>query len=114
MLDRQAEVIEFESGPRYVGMGTANVGDEVEIPDPFEMVDLLDGQDIKQLDTRVDFFPTQLHSTELKDAQYKATGLTPVAWGMSPNAQTSGRAIVPGSSTEGTISLAPLSWPNFM
>lgn len=93
MLDRQAEVIEFESGPRYKGMGMANSGDEVDVPAPFELIPLREGEDILQLDTRVDFFPTQLHASELKDAKYKATGLTPAAWGMSPNAQTSGRAL---------------------
>jgi len=93
MLDRQSQIIDFESGPRYIGMGMANSGDEVDIPGPFEKIDLRDNEDIKQLDTRVDFFPSQLHASELKDAQYKATGLTPVAWGMSPNAQTSGRAL---------------------
>jgi hypothetical protein len=93
MLDRQAEVINFESGPRYKGLNMANSGDEVDIPDAFSLIPLGEGQDIQQIDTRVDFFPTQLHATELKDAEYKATGLTPVAWGMSPNAQTSGRAL---------------------
>jgi hypothetical protein len=92
-LDRQNDVIRFESGPRYKGMNMANSGDEVEIPSPFEMTPLREGEDILQIDTRVDFFPAQLHMQELRDAKYKATGLTPIAWGMSPNAQTSGRAM---------------------
>ncbi len=93
MLDRQQLVIQFESGPRYKGLNMANSGDEVDIPDPFNLVPLREGEDIQQLDTRVDFFPSQLHANELREAKYKATGLTPIAWGMSPNAQTSGRAM---------------------
>lgn len=93
LMDRQQEVIDFEAGPRYKGMGLYHSGDEVDVPGPFEMIPLREGEDIQQLDTRVDFFPSQLHANELKDAKYKITGLTPVAWGMSPNAQTSGRAL---------------------
>lgn len=93
MLDRQQEVIEFESGPRYKGLNMANSGDEVDMPAPFEMLPLREGEDIQQIDTRVDFFPTQVHAEELREAKYHSTGLTPIAWGMSPNAQTSGRAL---------------------
>lgn len=93
MLDRQHEVIRFESGPRYKGMNMANSGDEVDLPDPFNLVPLREGHDIQQIDTRVDFFPTQLHADMLFESIYRSTGLTPIAWGMSPNAQTSGRAM---------------------
>ncbi len=93
MLDRQAQVIDFESGPRYIGLNMANAGDEVDIPDPFQLLPLREGEDIKQIDTRVDFFPTVQHAEELRQARYSVTGLTPIAWGMSPNAQTSGRAM---------------------
>lgn len=93
MLDRQGEVIEFESGPRYKGLNMANSGDEVDMPAPFELLPLREGEDIQQIDTRVDFFPTQVHAEELREAKYHSTGLTPIAWGMSPNAQTSGRAL---------------------
>lgn len=93
LMDRQQTVIEFESGPRYIGEGLANSGDEVTVPGPFEMLPLREGENIRQLETRVDFFPSQLHGEQLKDATHKVTGLTPIAWGMSPNAQTSGRAM---------------------
>jgi hypothetical protein len=93
MLDRQHTVIEFESGPRYKGINMAHTDDETDVPEPFKMIPLREGEDIQQLDTRVDFFPTQLHSNELKEAKYEGTGLTPIAEGMSPNAQTSGRAL---------------------
>lgn len=93
MLTRQQEVIEFESGPRYKGLNMGNSGDEVEMPGPFELLPLRDLEDIQQIDTRVDFYPTQAHAEELRQAKYHSTGLTPIAWGMSPNAQTSGRAL---------------------
>ena len=92
-LDRQHTVIEFESGPRYKGLNMAMTNSQVEIPDPGWIMPLRDGEDVQQIDTRVDFFPTQLHVTELKDSLYMGSGLTPIAWGMSPNAQTSGRAL---------------------
>jgi len=93
LLTRQHEVIEFESGPRYIGIGMKN-SDEADIPAPFELLPLDDGQTIQQLDTRVDFFPSELHAKQLiEEALTRATGLTSIAWGMSPNAQTSGRAM---------------------
>lgn len=93
MWDRQHQVIEFESGPRFKGLNMFNSGDEVDIPPPFHLLPLREGEDIAQIDTRVDFFPTELHSNQMSDGLYKSTGLTPIAWGMSPNAQTSGRAM---------------------
>lgn len=93
MLTRQQEVIDFESGPRYKGLNMGNSGDEIEMPGPFELLPLREGEDIQQIDTRVDFYPTQAHAEELRQAKYHSTGLTPIAWGMSPNAQTSGRAL---------------------
>lgn len=93
LLSRQHEVVEFESGPRYVGLNMANSGDEVDVPGPFELLPLREGEDIRQLDTRIDFFPSELHSNQLYEATHRGTGLTPIAWGMSPNAQTSGRAL---------------------
>lgn len=93
MLDRQAAVIEFESGPRYKGLNMSNSGDDIDVPGPFEMIPLREGEDILQLDTRVDFFPSQLHANELREATYRDTGLTPIAWGLSARAQTSGRAL---------------------
>lgn len=93
MLDRQHKVIEFEAGPRYKGLNMFHTKDEVSVPGPFQMIPLREGEDIVQIDTRVDFFPTQLHANELKESVYDSTGLTPIAWGRSPNAQTSGRAL---------------------
>jgi len=93
LLARQHEVVEFESGPRYIGLNMANTADEVDVPAPFELLPLQEGEDIRQLDTRVDFFPSELHSNQLYEAGHRSTGLTPIAWGMSPNAQTSGRAM---------------------
>jgi hypothetical protein len=93
MLDRQDQVIAFEAGPRYKGLNMAASSDEADLPDPFQLLPLREGEDIQQIETRVDFFPTQLHAEELRMARYNATGLTPIAWGMSPNAQTSGRAL---------------------
>jgi hypothetical protein len=93
MIDRQQQVINFESGPRYKGLNFGTGGDEVDLPEPFNLVPLREGTDILQIDTRVDFWPVQIHAEELREAKYKATGLTPIAWGMSPNAQTSGRAM---------------------
>lgn len=93
MWDRQREVIDFESGPRFKGMNMANSGDEVDVPEAFHMIPLREGEDIQQLDTRVDFFPTELHSNQMYEGLHRGTGLTPIAWGMSPNAQTSGRAM---------------------
>ncbi|HEY6057012.1 MAG TPA: hypothetical protein VIV06_03220 [Candidatus Limnocylindrales bacterium] len=92
LLSRQGEVIEFESGPRYQGLNMDGQ-DEVDIPDPFHLVPLREGSEIRQIETRVDFFPGQLQAEELRQAKYRATGLTPIAEGMSPNAQTSGRAM---------------------
>jgi len=93
LLTRQHEVIEFESGPRYIGIGMKNA-DDVDIPAPFELLPLDDNQMVQQLDTRVDFFPSELHAKQLiEEALTRATGLTSIAWGMSPNAQTSGRAM---------------------
>jgi hypothetical protein len=93
MLDRQAAVIEFESGPRYMGLNMGNSGDDIDVPGPFELIPLREGEEIRQLDTRVDFFPSQLHANELREASYRDTGLTPIAWGLSARAQTSGRAL---------------------
>lgn len=93
MLTRQQEVIDFESGPRYKGLNMGNSSTEVEMPGPFELLPLNDLEDIQQIETRVDFYPTQAHAEELRQAKYHSTGLTPIAWGMSPNAQTSGRAL---------------------
>lgn len=93
MWDRQREVIDFEAGPRFKGMNMANSGDEVDVPEAFHMIPLREGEDILQLDTRVDFFPTELHSNQMYEGLHRSTGLTPIAWGMSPNAQTSGRAM---------------------
>jgi len=93
MLDRQASVIEFESGPRYMGLNMGNSGDDIDVPGPFELIPLREGEEIRQLETRVDFFPSQLHANELREASYRDTGLTPIAWGLSPRAQTSGRAL---------------------
>jgi hypothetical protein len=93
MWDRQHDVIQFEAGPRYKGLNMANSGDEVDIPDAFHMIPLREGEDIAQIDTRVDFFPTELHSNQMYEGLHRSTGLTPIAWGMSPNAQTSGRAM---------------------
>lgn len=93
MLDRTAQVIDFEAGPRYKGINMANAGDEVDIPEPFNLIPLREGEDIQQIDTHVDFFPMSIHAEELRQARYTTTGLTPIAWGMSPNAQTSGRAM---------------------
>lgn len=92
-LDREHQVIQFESGPRFKGLNMANSGDEVDIPAPFHLVPLSEGEDIQQIDVGVDFFPAETHLRALTEAKYKATGLTPIAWGMSPNAQTSGRAL---------------------
>lgn len=92
-LDRQHLVIEFESGPRYKGLNMG-LGDEaIEVPMPGNIIPLREGEDIQQIDTRVDFWPAQVHSEELKESLYFSSGLTPIAWGMSPNAQTSGRAL---------------------
>lgn len=93
MLSRQHEIIEFESGPRYKGLNMANSNSDTDVPPPFGMVPLREGEDIQQLDVRVDFFPSELHSNQLYEATHRQTGLTPIAWGMSPNAQTSGRAM---------------------
>lgn len=93
MLDRQQRVIRFESGPRYIGLNMFNTGDEIDVPEPFQLLPLREGEDIRQLDTRIDIWPTQLHDAHLKDALHRGSGLTPIAWGMSPNAQTSGRAM---------------------
>lgn len=93
LLARQHEVVEFESGPRYVGLNMANASDDADVPAPFELLPLREGEDIRQLDTRVDFFPSELHSNQLYEGMHRGTGLTPIAWGMSPNAQTSGRAL---------------------
>lgn len=93
MIDRQQRVIDFESGPRYKGMNFGSGGDQVDLPEPFNLVPLQEGRDILQIDTRVDFWPVQIHADELRDAKYRSTGLTPIAEGMSPNAQTSGRAM---------------------
>ena len=93
MLDRQHRVIEFESGPRYQGLNMYHARDEVDVPAPFGLLPLREGEEIRQIDTRVDFFPTQLHGNELRESMYDTTGLTPIAWGRSPNAQTSGRAL---------------------
>lgn len=90
LLARQHDVVEFESGPRYIGL---NMNDEYDVPKPFEMLPLREGEDLKQLDVRVDFFPSELHSNQLYEGIHRSTGLTPIAWGMSPNAQTSGRAM---------------------
>ena len=60
---------------------------------PGNIIPLREGEDIQQIDTRVDFWPAQVHSDELKESLYFSSGLTPIAWGMSPNAQTSGRAL---------------------
>lgn len=93
MWDRQHDVIEFESGPRFKGLNMANSGDDVDVPDPFHLVPLREGEDIQQIETRIDFFPTELHSNQMFEGLHRSTGLTPIAWGMSPNAQTSGRAM---------------------
>lgn len=93
LLTRQHEVVEFESGPRYIGLNMANSADEADVPGPFELLPLREGEDVRQLDTRIDFFPSELHSNQLYEAIHRGTGLTPIAWGMSPNAQTSGRAL---------------------
>lgn len=93
MLDRQQQVIDFAAGPRYKGLNMASSQDDIDMPGPFELLPLNDGEDVQQIDMRVDFFPTQLHAEELREAMYHSAGLTPIAWGMSPNAQTSGRAL---------------------
>lgn len=92
-LDREHQVVQFESGPRFKGMNMVNSGDEVDIPAPFHLVPLNEGEDIQQIDVRVDFFPGDVHLRALYEAIHRSTGLTPIAWGMSPNAQTSGRAL---------------------
>lgn len=93
LLSRQHEVVEFESGPRYIGLNMDSGGDEIDVPRPFELLPLKTGEDLRQLDTKVDFFPSELHSNQLYEGGHRSTGLTPIAWGMSPNAQTSGRAM---------------------
>jgi len=92
-LDRQHAVIEFESGPRYKGLNMGFADEAVEVPLPGNILPLREGEDIQQIDTRVDFWPAQVHTGELKEGLYFSTGLTPIAWGQSPNAQTSGRAL---------------------
>ncbi len=92
-MDRQHAVIEFESGPRYKGLNMGFGDEAVEVPLPGNILPLREGEDIQQIDTRVDFWPAQVHTSELKEGLYFATGLTPIAWGQSPNAQTSGRAL---------------------
>lgn len=92
-LDRQHQVIEFESGPRYKGLNMGFGDETIEVPDPGSILPLREGEDIQQIDTRVDFWPAQVHTTELKESLWYSSGLTPIAWGMSPNAQTSGRAL---------------------
>jgi hypothetical protein len=92
-LDRQHQIIEFESGPRYKGLNMGFGDETIEVPDPGSILPLREGEDIQQIDTRVDFWPAQVHTTELKESLWYSSGLTPIAWGMSPNAQTSGRAL---------------------
>jgi hypothetical protein len=93
-LDRQHQVIEFESGPRYKGLNMAMSDDEaLQVPEPGYIMRLREGEDVQQIDTRVDFWPAQVHTEELRQAFHWATGLTPIAMGMSQNAQTSGRAL---------------------
>lgn len=92
LLTRQHEVIEFESGPRFKGVGLKNRGD-IDIPAPFELLPLDVDEDVAQIQVSVDFFPSELHANQLYEATHRSTGLTPIAWGMSPNAQTSGRAM---------------------
>jgi len=93
LLTMQHEVIDFEAGPRYIGIGMKNA-DDVDIPGRFEMLPVDIDQVIQQLDTRVDFFPSELHAKQLvEEALERATGLTSIGWGKSPNAQTSGRAM---------------------
>lgn len=92
MLTRQHEVIEFESGPRFKGIGLKNNTD-ADMPGPFEMIPLDVDEDVAQIPVGVDFFPSELHANQLMEATHRSTGLTPIAWGMSPNAQTSGRAM---------------------
>lgn len=92
LLTRQHEVIKFESGPRFKGVGLKNQGD-VDMPAPFELIPLDVDEDVAQIPVAVDFFPSELHANQLMEGTHRSTGLTPIAWGMSPNAQTSGRAM---------------------
>lgn len=92
LLTKQHEVIEFESGPRFKGIGLKNQAD-VDMPGPFELLPLDVDEDVAQIPVAVDFFPSELHANQLMEGTHRSTGLTPIAWGMSPNAQTSGRAM---------------------
>ncbi len=89
-MSQQADVIAGESRPKYKYRGDAErqitlAGEQVVALDPDE--------DIEQITTHLDVFPTQVHGQQLGDTMARATGLSDTLWGRITAAQNSGRAL---------------------
>lgn len=89
-LSQQADVISGESRPKYKYRGDA----ERQIVLTDESVISLDPEeDIEQIQTRIDVFPTDRHHQMILEILARATGLPDVVWGRITAAQNSGRAL---------------------
>lgn len=91
-LSQEGDVVGNYSAPRFQLLN-ALMGRQIEMPGPFEMVQLMDQERIEQIVSRIDVFPTQSHFDTLFEMLHRTTGLPPIVWGMIANAQTSGRAL---------------------
>lgn len=87
---QQQDVIAGESRPKYKYRGDA----ERQIILSDESVISLDpDEDIEQIQTRIDVFPTDRHHQQILEYMSRATGLPDTVWGRITAAQNSGRAL---------------------
>jgi SPP1 Gp6-like portal protein len=89
-MSQQQDVIAGESRPKYKYRGDA---DRTIVLDDESVISLDPDEDIEQIATRIDVFPTDRHSQQLLEVLARATGLPDTVWGRITAAQNSGRAL---------------------
>lgn len=89
-MSQQQDVIAGESRPKYKYRGDA---DRQIILQDESVISLDPDEDIEQIQTRIDVFPTDRHGQQLIEVMSRATGLPDTVWGRITAAQNSGRAL---------------------
>ena len=87
---QQQDVITGESRPKYKYRGDADR--QIDMSDE-SVISLDPDEDIEQIQTRIDVFPTDRHHQQILEYMSRATGLPDTVWGRITAAQNSGRAL---------------------
>lgn len=97
LLSEQQDVIHGGSRPKHVYKSES--GGDVQLDDE-GVIHLLPDEELAQLQTTINIYPTQIQFAILKELQDRATGLNPTAWGEIPRV-ASGRAMAAAAKATG-------------